>query len=96
MSFGDRAADAASKFTWQHLAAEGEALRLWGSARGKGARMGSAKSELVQQRRMKMAALKPVKVAFEEHMAQKRKLRQLFKLETPRRQRLAVSPGGND
>lgn len=41
--------------------------------------MGSAKGQLVEQRRAKIAALKPAKAAFEDQMAQKRQLRQLFK-----------------
>lgn len=57
--------------------------------------MGSAKSQLVQQRRAKIAVLKPARAVFAEQMAQKRQLRQLFKREQSRRrfERIAAPAG---
>lgn len=54
--------------------------------------MGKPKTALDVQRKAKIAALKEPKLAFEEHMALKRQLRQLFKLETPRRRRWMPKP----
>lgn len=50
--------------------------------------MGQPKRALEQQRKSKVAVLKVAKAAFEEHMATKRQLRQLFKMEKPGRRRL--------